>query len=224
MDKLKKFLALPIIGAAILGGGAIAGYTGLASAQTSGSAQASNTQMRRGPGVHGTVTAVNGSSITITEKTGPRGAAGTTYTVDASNATVKKFAAGSAPATISASQIAVGDEIGVTGTISGTSVTATEIMDGMGMTGFGGHGFGGPGKGRGAIGTVSAVNGSTITLTGKDGKTYTIDASSAAVEKMITGSLSDVTVGDTIGVEGSVSGTSVTATKIMDGLPAAPAH
>jgi hypothetical protein len=223
MNRLKKFLALPAIGAAILGGGAIAGYTGLASAQTSAtSTQTPSTQAHRGPGVHGTVTAVNGSTITITQKMGPNDATGTTYTIDASSATVKKFTQGSAPATIAVSDIAVGDEIGAMGTVSGTSVAATEIMDGkMGM-GFGGRGMGGPGRGHGAIGTVSAINGSTITLTGKDGKTYTIDAGSATVEKTITTSLSDVTVGDTIGVEGSVSGTSVTATKIMDDLPAAP--
>ncbi|MEK7063718.1 MAG: hypothetical protein AAB955_03455 [Patescibacteria group bacterium] len=89
--------------------------------------------------------------------------------------------------------------------------------------------FGGPGapdgmhgKGHGVMGTVSAINGSTITVTNLDGTSYTVEAGAATVQKMATGSLADVTVGDRIGVHGTVSGTTVTAEHIMDDLPERP--
>lgn len=83
-------------------------------------------------------------------------------------------------------------------------------------------GMGGHGRGHGVMGTVSAVNGSTITVTGRDGTSYTVNAGEATVQTMTTGSLSDVQVGEIIGVHGTKDGTTVTATKIMADLPATP--
>lgn len=79
--------------------------------------------------------------------------------------------------------------------------------------------FGKHGRGHGVMGNVTAVNGSTITVSGRNGETYTVNADAATVQKMTTGSLSDVQVGDTIGVQGDVSGTTVTAKTIMADLP-----
>lgn len=72
-------------------------------------------------------------------------------------------------------------------------------------------------RGPGVAGTVTAVSGSTITLTGKDGKTYTIDAAKADISKTTTINVSGIAVGDTLMVGGAVTGTSVTAVHIMDG-------
>lgn len=69
----------------------------------------------------------------------------------------------------------------------------------------------------GVMGTVTAVSGNTVTLTGKDGKTYTVDAGSATITKDETVGVSDIQVGDTLVAGGSVSGTSVTASSIHDG-------
>lgn len=74
-------------------------------------------------------------------------------------------------------------------------------------------------RGHGVMGTVTAVSGTTITITGKDGTAYTIDASSAQIGKIETITAGDVHVGDTLGVEGTLSGTNVTAKHIMDGIP-----
>lgn len=190
----------------MIGGGAIAGYAALADAQTPGTSKTGTMAERSmGPHVQGTITAISGSTITIEGKDGK------TYSIDASDATVKSFAQGSEPTEGDVSGLSVGDEIGVRGTIDGTSVVATQIMDGMLKRGMGGHG-----KGHGVRGEVTAVNGSTITVTGKDGKAYTVNAGSATVQRMTEGSLADITVGDTIGVQGTVSGTSVEATTIMD--------
>lgn len=138
MTKLQKLATLPIAGALLLGGGAIAGYAGLASAST---------------------TPANGTS------------------------------------------------------------TSTPWGMHKGVMGMRGHG---PLGQRGVAGTVSAVNGNTVTVTGKDGKTYTVDASGAKISKVVDLSVSDIKVGDTVGVQGSVSGTTVTAKHIMDGVPPAP--
>jgi hypothetical protein len=188
------------------------------------------------PAAMGTVTAVNGDSITLTDKQ-----SGTTYTVDATNATIKKMSASSSaasvagtsstasaastsrtrptPTTITVSDIVVGDTLMVQGTVSGTTVTATSIMDGQMMGGRGGFGGHGGGRGPGVQGTITAVNGTTLTVTGKNGTTYTVDGSAATASKMETISVSQLEVGDTVGIEGTVTGDAVTAQNIMDGMP-----
>ena len=105
----------------------------------------------QGQFVIGTVSAVNGSTITIT--TNQRGSnAAVTYSVDASGAVINKIVktasqTGAPTQTvIEASGIAVGDKLMVQGTISGTNIVATQIRDGE----FGGRGMG---SGHGRFGT-----------------------------------------------------------------------
>jgi hypothetical protein len=244
---------------------------GSGSANGSGSATAH--QFTK-PAAIGTVTAISGNTITLLDqdfgKTAGSSTASntsTTYTIDASKATIQKVSApvspvpattGSTsatktkpsrptPTTITISQIAVGDHLVVQGTVSGTNITATTITDGMFMNGFG-HGPGMPGKGfNGTFGTVTAINGDTITLNSKTfskaasgsaptstSVTYTIDATNATIQKIITPTpvstgtkpaksapqtitVSQIAVGDNLMVQGTVSGTSITATKITDG-------
>lgn len=71
--------------------------------------------------------------------------------------------------------------------------------------------------GMGAAGTVTAVNGNTITITSKDGTSYTIEAGAASITKDMTVGVSDIKVGDTIMAQGTKNGTTVTATAIHDG-------
>ncbi len=219
MTKTQTLLAVPVIAFTLLAGGAAAGYATLASAQTAGTttgtaATAPAGMQNRGPHVHGTVTAVSGTTITITEMRD-----NTTYTIDASAATFKKGTEGAEPTTVTIAEIAVGDEVSAMGTISGTTVTATEVMEGSFM-GRGGPGGKGGRGGRGVMGTVSAVNGNVITVTDRDGTSYTVNAGNASVEKMVAGALADIAVGDTIGVDGTKDGTTVTATRIMDDMKA----
>lgn len=70
------------------------------------------------PVIGGTITAVSGNTLTISNKSG------VTYTVDATNATIEKSGAKS-----SVSAIAIGDNVVVQGTVSGTSVVASSIID-----------------------------------------------------------------------------------------------
>ena len=99
--------------------------------------------------------------------------------------------------------------------------------------GFGGGRMNGQQNQLGIFGTVSAINGTTLTVTSanrtKPGSTatttaptavtYTVDANNAKVTKNNTAStLVGITVGDTVMVQGTVSGTNVTATNIRDGV------
>lgn len=183
------------------------------------------------PGVFGTVSAISGTMLTVTSKAmvGPQGsnssAAATTYTVDASSATVMKN-----NATSSVSAIAVGDTVMVQGTVSGDSVTAKTIRDGVVPQGVGqpGKGPGMPGQ-AGAIaslkgngepvigGSITAINGDTLTVTNKSNVTYSVDATNATIiVKNATSSLASVSTGDNVVVQGTVNGTSVTASSVID--------
>jgi hypothetical protein len=201
------------------------------------------------PAVIGQVASISGTTLTVTSRgfgsnpganpgSGQNGTATTTYTVDASNATVIKN-----NATSSVSSIAVGDTIAVVGTVSGTNVTATSIRDsigGMGMMGGRGNGNNngkggstgsstgtGAGTGAGAIiqgngqpiiaGTVSTLSGTTFSVTNNGSATYSVDASSATVVKgNATSTVSNIAVGDHVVVQGAVNGTSVTASSVID--------
>lgn len=209
MTNTQKIAAVPLAALLLLGGGAIAGYASLADAQT----PTQQNVARERPGVMGTVASISGSTITVTDKDG------TTYTVNAGSAAVVKHVEGQqGPQTGSLQDIAVGDTIAVRGTLSGTTVAATEIMEGMPFGKMGGPGH----RGGGVHGTISGINGSTLTITNTDGTSYTVDASSAKLSKTVDISVADLKVGDTVGVMGQVNGTSVTAQHIMSGTMPAP--
>ncbi len=175
---------------------------------------------RMGQGVFGTVTSINGTTLTVSGHQGfSTSTPAVTFTVDASNAKVMKNKDQG-----SVSNVVVGDTVAVMGTINGTNVTATMIRDGvtMRMGGTIGPGQGAPapitGNGQPIVaGSVAAINGSTITITNKSNVQYTIDASGAKiVQGQNTVSASAITVGDNVIVQGSVNGSSVTASSIID--------
>ena len=188
----------------------------------------------RMPGVFGTVTAVNGTTLTVTQKTRPNAASSnptaspTVYMVDASSATVMKSGANS-----TLSNVAVGDTVMVQGTVDGTNVTATVIHDGLGgmMGGRGmreGFGWGMAsstsstppitGNGEPVIaGNVASVSGTTLTVTNASNVTYTVDVSGAKIVKGgATIAVTSVATGDNVVVQGTVNGTSVTAASVID--------
>ncbi len=207
--------------------GLAAGTAGTIALQT----QASNTttgtfgmrgrmmQQKTNLAAAGIVSAISGNSITLKDNR-----TGTVYTVDANSAVLEKFVTttgNTKPSltTITIADIKVGDHIQVQGTVSGTGIVATKITDGQMGKGIGMHGRGQ----RNTHGTVSAINGKTITLTGIDGKTYTVEAGNASVRKVSQSSVSNIAVGDTLMVSGEKSGATITAQNIMNGeLPLNP--
>jgi hypothetical protein len=173
------------------------------------------------PGIFGTVSTISGTTLTVTSKGGPatQSSGGTTYTVNASSATVMKDGA-----TSTVSAIVTGDTVMVQGTVSGTSITATRINDGLppqagGMPlGKGSALASLQGNGEPVIGgSVSAISGDTLTVTNKSNVTYSVDATNATVVKgNATSSLASIATGDSVVVQGTVNGTSVTASTIID--------
>ncbi len=112
-------------------------------------------------------------------------------------------------------------------------VLAQTEIDGATEAGItaGFHGGNGPAISPRIVGTVSAVNGATLIVNSVMGKmhrgiypastttVYTVDASSARIFKnAATSSVSAIAVGDTIMVEGTISGTNVTANIIRGGI------
>jgi hypothetical protein len=153
---------------------------------------------RVAPAAIGTVSSVSGSIIYLI------GSDGTAYTVDATSAAITKLP----NTTIQVSDISGGDTLRVFGTVSGTSIAATKIMDGVFTK-----------MDPATTGTVSSVDGSLIYLTGSNGTAYTIDASGAIIDKSDTTiQVSGISSGDTLRVFGTLSGANITATKIMDGV------
>jgi hypothetical protein len=183
------------------------------------------------PGIAGTVTAVNGTTLTVTSKTRSNATStsettGAVYTVNASNAQIVKNGA-----TSTISSIATGDTVMVQGTVSGTSVTATVVRDGItGKRGAAdnGVGQGNPksasstrsfqGNGEPVVaGSVVSISGTTLTVTNESNVTYAIDTTNAKIIKNgTTTALSSVATGDSIIAQGTVNGTSVTAASIID--------
>lgn len=85
------------------------------------------------------------------------------------------------------------------------------------------------------VGTVSAVNSNTLTISGRNGfmsgrvgstsaaTIFTVDASNATVIKgNATSSVSSISVGDVVVIQGTVSGTNIAAKLIRDGMITVP--
>lgn len=82
--------------------------------------------------------------------------------------------------------------------------------------GFGG--FGGAGRGNRVVGTVSAVDGNTITLTGQNGTATKVQlASGGAIRKQVDGQIGDVTSGEQVVATGTLNGDTFQATSIQVG-------
>jgi len=178
------------------------------------------------PGIFGTVSAINGTTFTVMSEAFNQNKTATTYTVDATHATVMKAGESS-----SLANIAVGDTVRVQGTVSDTNVTATAIhestLQGQGPRGLEQRPQQRPqqnvtpiiqGDGQPVVeGTVTAVSGSTLIITNKNNVTYTIDATNATIAKGNTAStISEIAVGDDVMVQGAVNGNSITASSVMD--------
>jgi hypothetical protein len=207
MTKKSTVIAL----AAVILSASAFGFNGIALAENQASSSWKSSQghiknyLQHAPGVIGTISSINGNIIAMTGKNN------TTYTIDASTAKIFK----NRNTVITAADMKVGDVIMAQGTVSGTSVAATTIFDGKPIVGKKNQG-----NFPGVMGVVSSMNGTTFMVTAKDGVVYTIDAANAKIHKgspAIAATLSDILNGDTIMVRGSVSGTTVTASTILDG-------
>jgi hypothetical protein len=147
-------------------------------------------------GVGGDVTALTSSAITVLNREGTS----TTYAIT-STTTVTKDRASS---TIAA--LALGENVHIS--VSSTDATTATSIDVVPAN---------------IAGKVTAVSGDTISITGPDGTTGTIDVTSSTTyaKSGATASLSDVTVGSFVFAEGTFGATPTTidATSVGIGQP-----
>ncbi|MEI8051806.1 MAG: DUF5666 domain-containing protein [Actinomycetes bacterium] len=191
-----------------LGLGLVIGGVGIAAAATSGSTHRSETApsgKNHGPhgprmgheGGTGTVTAMSPASLTIQKIDGTS----VTFALDGSTVFKKGHSAAAA------SDVTVGSKVSVVPTTKGSTTAAAVIIDVPHL-----------------VGKVTAVDGSTITLADSDGfwRTVSVDGSTTYSKAGASASASDVTVGQVIGVEGSVDAnhTTLDASSVSIGLPA----
>ncbi len=190
------------------------------------------------PGIVGTVTGIdangNSNEFTVTARTRPNATTtpATAYTVDATNATIFKNGA-----TSTVASIATGDMVMVQGTVSGTLVTAKVVRDGImtgsrGMPRNGSSTFGWkptstrptsgtlPFEGNGEpviAGSVTTISGETLTVTNASNVIYTVDVSNSTfVKNGATTTITSILAGDSVIIQGTVNGTSVTASSVID--------
>ena len=237
MNTTKKIRFVVVISATVgilaLGGTALAQTGPVGGFGGRGGAGMMRPGANRAPGVFGTVASVPDTSgtFTVTSKMVPAGGTGTAtvYAVTTNVSTVITKTGVTSP---TIANIAVGDTVMVTGTMSGQTITAKAVRDGAitpGDLGRGPQGIGaGIGMGQGIFGTVATTDGATtLTVTSKIGPqnattatTYTVNASGATVTKNgATSTFANIAIGDTVMIQGTINGTTVTAKTIRDGLP-----
>lgn len=148
-------------------------------------------------GAHGTVTAVSASSITVKALDGTE----TTFAIDSST-TFKKERSDA-----TAADVAVGSRVMVIPSSSSATTAGTIVVDLPHLAG-----------------TVTAVDGSTITISDQEGfwRTISTSGSTTYTTNGSAGSAADVVVGKVVMAEGSVASdhTTLNASSVTVGLPA----
>jgi hypothetical protein len=164
-------------------------------------------------GTVGKVTKVNGTTITMDAHPEPKNGNKTTYTVKTDHATIIKNTD-----TVSLATIHEGDTILVTGSVNDATISANKIY--VWDNAVVGNVFPGvKNNGQPIIyGTITAINDDTVTVTSKDKEAYRVDTSDAQITfpKKTSTTHSSLSVGDTVLIQGSIDGSHVRATAIID--------
>ena len=158
-------------------------------------------------GMQGVITAINGGVLTL-RRQGPGGSG--TLTVDTSGSTTfQEGGPGAKSGTLTLSQLRVGERIAVQGTLSGSTVSAATVAVQPAPP---------------LSGVITAINGGVLTLQRQGpggGGTLTVDTSGSttfqeggpgATSGTLT--LSQLRVGERIAVQGTLSGSTVSATTV----------
>jgi hypothetical protein len=196
--------------AGIAGVALVAGIAGSAAFAAGASATTNSNSVSRAappsgqrPAVSGNVQAIDAAANTFTVTTG----SGTTYTIDVSSSTTYADPSVTSP---SLTDVVVGDRVAVFGTASSSTITATNVL------------IGGPAPT--VAGTVKSVDSTddSFTIESRSGTTYTVDVSGSTTysdPSVTSPTLTNVTVGENVGVLGTESSTTVNASKVLIGGP-----
>jgi hypothetical protein len=180
---------------------------------------------RHGRKFVGTITGITGTTLSV------KNLKGILFSVDVSTAKLYKDFAST---TITVSDLKLGDSVMVRGVRVDNVIKASILIDGK----FSNHNVSkdignneekgdknheGQRVGFRARGIVATINGSTLTVNGQNNKTYSVDAHSAVIFKGMskaTSTFTNIKSGDSVLVRGSIVGTLITATEIIDGVSA----
>jgi hypothetical protein len=177
------------VSAAVASASPIAKSTGHTSAGAHDSTPTPNGAMGPGcaMGSGGVVTALTSTSITISDPSGTT----TTYTITSSTTVTKDRV------TAAIADLAVGDEVHVVPSASGSTTAASIAIVEPSV-----------------MGKVTAVSGDTITISGPNSSSATVIVSSATTytKDRASATLADVTVGSSIFAEGSFASSTDTST------------
>jgi hypothetical protein len=229
--------AAAIGGAAVIGIGAASSDNSLASAAagsnssgapggfngSSNGAAPSGANGQGRPGAFGTISAIDGSTLTVKDMSRQ-----SVKVVTTSSTTVTKTA------TVDLSDVKVGDHVVVEGSGSSSNIAATQVHDdGAADDSSGNQQLGGPGGPAGTgtnsatatgafvTGTVTSVDGSTLNVKDANGDSVTVAISSSTkITKDETVDVAALAVGDDVMVSGTASNGTITATRIRDGVEA----
>jgi len=201
--------------AVLLGTGV--GTTAVAQAATTSSTHGSKPNGHRGawapPAAAGAVESVGTGTFTLQEHNG------TTVTVDVGPTTAYKVRGVTSP---TFANITKGEKVTVEGTTSSGIVSASSVFVGSGATGR----IQGPGRGPGhgtppaAAGTVESVGTGTFTLQVRNGTTDTVNVGLSTSYKdrsVKSPTFANITKGEMVLVEGTTSGSVVTASSVFIG-------
>ncbi|MGC1419637.1 MAG: DUF5666 domain-containing protein [Acidimicrobiales bacterium] len=200
-NALKRVAATTALGVGLAAGGA-----GIASATSTQAAHDATTAPSTAPPswgdvAGGVITAVSSTSITVKDLDGTS----STYAIT----TATTFSEG--PTTIDASALAIGQHVGIQ-LSSASSTTAVNIDVQLPVL----------------FGTVTAVNGDTITISDPEGfaRTIVVDSTTTYTKSSASATLSDVTVGSVISAQGTVDAnlTSLDASSVEIGLTGGPGN
>lgn len=245
----KQWAAAGVVAAVLAGGAGLAiSLTGgddadavatqdTAAAATSGGA-GDQAGFPGGRGTAGTITAIDGSTLTIEATARDSGDTSTVTVETTDETTVTESVEGSL------ADLAAGDNVVVTGTSADGTVIAERIVDSGdleatgpgagGRTGTPPEGMGTPPEGMGTppegmgtppegmgtptVGTIASIDGSTLVVETSDGESVTVtatDDTTITVTEELT--VADLATGDTITVTGTTTDATVSATSIRKG-------
>ena len=158
--------------------------------------------------ISGSVSSISGTTLNMTARQG------TSYTADIGSASIIK-GSGINTRPIDAAEIKVGDSVTLLGTISGNSVTATSVRINT------------PPEPAYA-GKVISVNGNVFTIENNKKVQYAVNTTDSTIFRKGSqvGSASDVAVGQTITVSGTINSGSntVSATSVVISVPPVPRY
>jgi hypothetical protein len=166
------------------------------------------------PGANGTITAINGDTLTLTTRSGQ------VTVIIIPTTSIEETVTGTIVDLNQGDYVTISGAADSTGDIDATSIMLRQAQAGQSFpttgttSGFGGsgEGFTGPGGGtlgsgsggQFTVGTISSVNGNSITVMTSQAQVTVNIGTNTTILKTVNGAVSDLSVGDSLSVMGTI--------------------